>query len=351
MTKLSKKGNLMMKKIDWVKIPESEFTPAFSQQQIKRIRQKAYQMVNFDNWTQDEEAILNDYLANMRPYWKLLETDPKNKVRPYLKGTPDEVLALGSNNKYPNLRFALTIERELTQMEAITEASEPGRVKRVAAAKPVTVKSFYMARFPVTKAHGQPFFDKYPLEEIHQRQINRFEQNDPIPVEWEIAKQYCEWIGGRLPTALEWEYAARGPESLFYPWGNEWDPLRGNFYRTLAMSVRPEHLKSAGSVTPVDGYPNSVSPFGIWDMVGNLPEWLDSYRHKGQTQREHHDPAWFYFMPVFNNEPDPMPGYIGFRPVKDEWEPQLWSGFGAAASKKAFSRVWENDEDAVYDDL
>lgn len=339
----------MMKKIDWVKIPEGEFTPAFSQQQMKHVREKAYQMMNIDSWSSEDRSSLDKYLANMRPYWKMQEISLRNPERPYRKGKPDEVLALES--KYRELSHTLTIEMELSWMEAFTEVYEPGQVKRFAAAKPVTMKSFYMARFPITKAQGQPFFEKYPLEEIHQRQINRYEQNDPIPVEWEIAKQYCEWIEGRLPTALEWEYAARGPESLFYPWGNEWDPLRGNFYRTLFMSVRPEHLKSADSVTPADGYPDGVSPFGIWDMVGNLPEWLDSYRHKGQTQREHHDPAWFYFMPVFNNEPDPMPGYIGFRPVKDKWEPQMWSGFGTASSEKAFSRVWENDEDAVYDDL
>ncbi|MEZ4593335.1 MAG: formylglycine-generating enzyme family protein [Chloroflexota bacterium] len=341
-----------MKKIDWVKIPEGEFTPAFSQQQMEHIREKAYQqMVNIDSWSSEEHFTLDEFLTKVRPYWKMMEIDSLNAKWPYSGGTPDEVLALGNNNRYPNLRFVLTIEMELARMEAFTATSEPGQVKRFAAAKPTTLKSFYMARFPITKVQGQPFFNKFPLEEIHQRQINRYEQNDPIPVEWEIAKQYCEWIGGRLPTALEWEYAARGSESLFYPWGNEWDPLRGNFYRTLAMSVRPEHLKSASSVTPVDGYPNGVSPFGIWDMMGNLPEWLDRYGHKGQTQREYHNPAWFYFMPVFNNEPDPMPGYIGFRPVKDEWEPQLWSGFGAAASEKAFSRVWENDEDAIYDDL
>lgn len=339
----------MMKKIDWVKIPEGEFTPAFSQQQMEHIREKAYQMVGLDSWSREERFTLDDYLAKVRPYWKMLEIDPQNSKWPYDGGDPDEVLAL--EDKYRELSHTLTIERELTQMEAFTETSEPGRVKRFATAKPVTMKSFYMARFPITKVQGQPFFNKFPLEEIHQRQINRYEQNDPIPVEWEIAKQYCEWIGGRLPTALEWEYAARGSESLFYPWGNEWDPLRGNFFPTLDLSVRPEHLKDASSVTPVDSYPNGVSPFSIWDMAGNLPEWLDRYSHKGQTQREYHNPAWFYFIPVFVNEPDPMPGYIGFRPVKDEWEPQLWPGFGAASSETAFSRVWENDEDAAYDDL
>ncbi len=317
-----------MKKIDWVKIPEGEFTPAFSQDQMKQIREKAYHMVNIDSWNNEDRATLDEFLAKVRPYWKMLEIDPlnSNSKWPYKGGNPDEIGALKS--KYREFRYTLTIERELTQMEALTEVFEPGVVgfKQYAAAKPVVMKSFYMARFPITKAQGQPFFDKYPLEEIRERLIKRYGENLSIPVEWEIAKQFCEWVGGRLPTALEWEYAARGPESLFYPWGNEWNPLRGNFYRTCDMSVRPAHLKDASSVTPVDGYPDGVSPFGIWDMVGNLAEWVASGRHKGQTRRERHDPAWFYFMPVFINVADPMPGYIGFRPVKDEWEPQTWPG-------------------------
>ena len=186
-----------MKKIDWVKIPEGEFTPAFSQQQMKRIREKAYQqMVNIDSWSSEERSTLDEFLTQVRPYWKMMEIDSLNAKWPYSGGTPDEVLALGNNNRYPNLRFVLTIEMELTRMEAFTEVSEPGSgwTKRFVAAKPVTMKSFYMARFPVTKAQGQPFFEKYPLEEIRQRQINRYADNWPIPVEWEIAKQYCEWI-------------------------------------------------------------------------------------------------------------------------------------------------------------
>ena len=131
-----------------------------------------------------------------------------------------------------------------------------------------------------------------------------------------------------MPTALEWEYAARSPESLLYPWGNEWDLLRGNFnyWPTDDISIRPERLKDAGVITPADGYPDGISPFDIWDMVGNLPEWLSTGGHKGQSHREREEPAWFYCMPVFNYMSDPLPGYIGFRPVKDKWEPELWPG-------------------------
>ena len=99
-------------------------------------------------------------------------------------------------------------------------------------------------------------------------------------------------------------------------------------------------------------------------MVGNVREWtmtvkplthtrLEGFIVKGKSAKNPVEPVWYYHITARErvvNAHD-VPFYIGFRPVKDEWEPQLWSGFGAALSEKAFSRVWENDEDAVYDDL
>ncbi len=324
-----------MKKIEWIKIPEGQFTPAFSQEQMKRIREKAYQMVKIDSWSNEECATWGLYLSNMRHYWKMEFIDRRNAKWPYDGGDPHEIKEL--ENNFRELEYVFWIERKLARMEALTETSE---IKSLyfAPARPVFVKSFYMARFPIIQAQVEFFFDKYPpaefffdknpLAEMDVNRLKRYSPNDPFPVEWDVAKHYCEWVGGRLPTALEWEYAARGPQSLLYPWGNEWDPLRGNFsYGARGdREIRPERLKGAGLITPADGYPEGVSPFGIWDMVGNLPEWLNTKSNKGQSRREREDPTWFYCMPAFNYLSDPFPGYIGFRPVKDKWEPELWPG-------------------------
>ncbi len=80
-------------------------------------------------------------------------------------------------------------------------------------------------------------------------------------ITWYEAEAYARWRGGRLPTEAEWEYAARGPQALVYPWGNEFDSSRCNV-------VDGKGMKAVGS------YPTGASWAGALDMAGNAMEWV-----------------------------------------------------------------------------
>lgn len=82
-----------------------------------------------------------------------------------------------------------------------------------------------------------------------------------VCITWFEAEAYANWRGGRLPTEAEWEYAARGPDSLVYPWGDEWDPALAN-------------VVDSASLVPVGTYPAGVSWVGAFEMSGNAMEWV-----------------------------------------------------------------------------
>ena len=95
--------------------------------------------------------------------------------------------------------------------------------------------------------------------------IPEFENFPVISVTWEQAKIYCEWVGRRLPTEAEWEKAARDTDGRTYPWGEEVDCDKANYT-----------FGCVGDTTKVGSYSGGRSLYGVFDMAGNIEEWVSS---------------------------------------------------------------------------
>ncbi|MBN1304223.1 MAG: SUMF1/EgtB/PvdO family nonheme iron enzyme [Anaerolineales bacterium] len=139
----------------------------------------------------------------------------------------------------------------------------------------VTLHAYWMDKFEVTNgmyracgAAGVCSPTQYPKSETRDSYVNNPEFNDypVVYVTWQDAANYCQWVGRRLPTEAEWEYAARGATFNTYPWGDEApDSSRANFNYQM------------GDTNRVGSYPAGASPFGILDMAGNVAEWVNDY--------------------------------------------------------------------------
>jgi formylglycine-generating enzyme required for sulfatase activity len=178
----------------------------------------------------------------------------------------------------------------------------------------VTLREFWMDRTEVTAAQyaaflnrlgadapsGFPWFDLSDefasLEWDGERFVARpgRASHPASQVEWEGAQAYCNSVGGRLPTEAEWEYAARGPQALSYPWGDDLGEAPMNFCDRSCGLPQADVSFDDGYVrtSPVGSYPEGASWCGALDMAGNVWEWVaDWYQEDYYTGVPQSDPT------------------------------------------------------------
>jgi gamma-glutamyl hercynylcysteine S-oxide synthase len=196
----------------------------------------------------------------------------------------------------------------------------------------VSMKRYFMDTYPVTNEQFKAFLTAAKYRPKDSTNFLKHWANGKVPagkekhpvvyVSLEDARAYARWAGKRLPTEIEWQYAAQGSDGRKYPWGTAFDSTKCNVGR--------------GSSTPVDAFPAGKSPFGVMDLVGNVWQWTGDVYDNGTFYLgmvrggSYYDPtSSFWYIkggpqPVDN--PQVMllvsPGFdrcgtVGFRCVKD----------------------------------
>ena len=137
----------------------------------------------------------------------------------------------------------------------------------------VYVNAFAMDRYQVSVGQYAKFLEATSQAAPPDWSImnkSRHQTRPVVNVDWADADAYCTWAGKRLPTEAEWEKAARGTDGRIYPWGNE---LPTGFH----ANMRKEKWSDHWVLSPVGMYEEGKSPYGIYDMAGNVWEWISDW--------------------------------------------------------------------------
>jgi gamma-glutamyl hercynylcysteine S-oxide synthase len=197
------------------------------------------------------------------------------------------------------------------------------------------VAPFFIDRFPVTNDEFKRFLDATRYSPADKINFLRDWKDGTFPAGWEKkpvtwvsiedARAYAKWAGKRLPHEWEWQMAAQGTDGRAYPWGNQMLGANVPFLATGRTMPGPD---------AVDAHPQSASPYGVMDLVGNVWQWTDEYvdEHtraaivRGGDYYQPQGSIWYFPQAYRNDEHSKVllmaPSYdrsggVGFRCVVD----------------------------------
>ena len=182
-------------------------------------------------------------------------------------------------------------------------------------------RGFWLYRTPVTVAQYRAFCEATGRELPEAPSWGWKDDHPVVNVRWEDAAAYSDWAGARLPNEAQWEYAARGPESRRYPWGDEDpDPSRAVYYGGGRKET---------STAPVGSKLRGESWCGGLDLAGNVWEWC----------RDDWDSSFYARTPEIDpvNEKNDSIQYYVLRGGSWNFNPD-----NLRAAYRNFSDVWNN---------
>jgi formylglycine-generating enzyme required for sulfatase activity len=150
---------------------------------------------------------------------------------------------------------------------------------------PVYLDAYYIDRYEVTLGQYRACVEAGACAESAEAGrcvwYGGTDEAEPINcMTWYDAQAYCRWASLRLPSEAEWEKAARGADGRNYPWGEQVDRNRANYKGGYGRAVA------------VGSYPEGASPYGVYDMGGNVWEWVgDWYDANYYFASEQRNPA------------------------------------------------------------
>ena len=146
----------------------------------------------------------------------------------------------------------------------------------------IHLDAYYIDKYEVTNEEYKNFidasgFDEYPGNWENGVFADGTGKYPVTHITWKEAWTYALWAGKMLPSEAQWEKAARGVDGQPFPWGDSYEKGKSNI-----------GIEGARAPAPVGSYPGDSSPYGVYDLAGNVMEWTLSWYlpYPGNTYKD-----------------------------------------------------------------